>query len=693
MKRFEDLIPALVPYQTRPYGTKNIIFKNTLFNTYLFADKKQAAVIQSIDGKMSISDYLAENYKTHGLNFTIRGFYNILIELYLKNFLTSENTKEIEQINRLKNSLLPEISHLKRYNNNKLNHKVIRLDILKSSLFLEKAGKIISNKVFITAFILIAFFAFYTIPQGFAENVLKSQNIIKGTIHPSSYAFGFFSIILITSLIVSFQNVIKMLLLLKFKREINNIAIELKYIIPFFSIDGSDTIMAGPVREILFNISGVLSALFICTFCNLLQVYGFNSAFFSAGTLACLLAAFYAIRPYPGNELIKSVQRNFPIPHLTDHSASYIKKRFLKNFFSFKNLFKGEWVMILFACYFILWHYYAIHYVLKISRTNLPMLLDDIKTGNFWAIFTAGFLSMSAVSLIIYLLKIFFHNLISTFNVVLQKLKRNISKTTPVNIDKNKIKAILGTVPLFAELSESETDNLCENIRVENYPAQTTVITQGEIGEKFYIIASGSAGVYIEHESGMETAEAILNTGDSFGEVALLDDIPRTASVRSLKPLTLLSLHKKYFKSFASNLESEGKNITDIIRMGLFLKNVCFFREMAPEQISKIIKKFRERKVNKFETVISRGESGDKFYVIKNGKFNVFDNGADVPVKVLGKWDTFGEIALIHNIPRTATVKAHTDGSLLELNKDDFLEVLNSNILPEFLWKKFLPNG
>jgi CRP-like cAMP-binding protein len=69
--------------------------------------------------------------------------------------------------------------------------------------------------------------------------------------------------------------------------------------------------------------------------------------------------------------------------------------------------------------------------------------------------------------------------------------------------------------------------------------------------------------------------------------------------------------------------------------------------------------------------VVVQGETGDRFYVIDAGSFDVLVDGR--PVRRLGEGDAFGEIALLHDVPRTATVRALDDGAVWTLDQEEFL--------------------
>jgi CRP-like cAMP-binding protein len=76
--------------------------------------------------------------------------------------------------------------------------------------------------------------------------------------------------------------------------------------------------------------------------------------------------------------------------------------------------------------------------------------------------------------------------------------------------------------------------------------------------------------------------------------------------------------------------------------------------------------------------VVSQGDPGDRFYVVAEGRLGVWVDGVQRP-HVLGPGDSFGEIALLHRVPRTATVAALTPVRLLAIDAADFLRTVTGH--------------
>ena len=114
------------------------------------------------------------------------------------------------------------------------------------------------------------------------------------------------------------------------------------------------------------------------------------------------------------------------------------------------------------------------------------------------------------------------------------------------------------------------------------------------------------------------------------------------------------------------------------------LKRVPLFSELDGRQLNRLARHFRERTVSPGTTPVREGEmSGVGFFVVADGEAAVTVGGAQVAT--LGSGDHFGELALVSEAERTATVTATTELRLLEIPFWDFREFAHRN--PDVMWK------
>ena len=109
----------------------------------------------------------------------------------------------------------------------------------------------------------------------------------------------------------------------------------------------------------------------------------------------------------------------------------------------------------------------------------------------------------------------------------------------------------LARVPLFERLSSGELEKLATLTSRKRFPSQTAVFFQDDPSDSLYVVLSGSAKVFRTSEDGRDRIMTTLRVGDAFGELAMIEGQPRSATVETLEPTELLSLSRKDFARFA----------------------------------------------------------------------------------------------------------------------------------------------
>src|SRR6266851_3641410 len=112
---------------------------------------------------------------------------------------------------------------------------------------------------------------------------------------------------------------------------------------------------------------------------------------------------------------------------------------------------------------------------------------------------------------------------------------------------------LLRTVPIFAELSDPDIASLSRLATRRRYPKDTVVFFENEAGDFFFTIVQGRIKVTILGDDGREIILSILGPGDFFGEMALLDNEPRSATAIAVEESELLSLHRTDVQSVLSD--------------------------------------------------------------------------------------------------------------------------------------------
>jgi CRP-like cAMP-binding protein/MFS family permease len=263
---------------------------------------------------------------------------------------------------------------------------------------------------------------------------------------------------------------------------------------------------------------------------------------------------------------------------------------------------------------------------------------------------------------------------------------------------------LVARVPWLRNGSLAEQDRLAALLEEEPVPAGEVIVYQGEIGVRFYILRSGAARVLVD---GREVSR--LRSGDWFGEVALLNEIPRTATVQAAEDTDLLSLSDDDFRRALTGAgtgargESRTLGLTSLRSFGDLawpardvnrtvtippgaaierpadridvLRQLPLLCHLPPSALARIGSASSIERHHSDETILAEGDPPGAAYLIWDGRVTILQH--DRPPRVIGPGEVIGELAALHGKPRTATAMALDDTVLLTLPRDELLAELS----------------
>jgi CRP-like cAMP-binding protein len=240
---------------------------------------------------------------------------------------------------------------------------------------------------------------------------------------------------------------------------------------------------------------------------------------------------------------------------------------------------------------------------------------------------------------------------------------------------------LLGGLGFLAGMPRASIERLAHAARVRHAATGEVVVRQGERGSEFFIIADGQAEVSIL-ERGEERAVRKLKPGDFFGERALLEGGIRTATVRALSPMRLLVFGEQAFwGELAGPIEWQRK-VRESLRERELLKRVPLFADVSSRQLDLLAVKLAVMPFRKGTVIVRRGDPGHDFFIVREGRLAAVGELRQTLAE-MGPGEYFGEIALLRNTPRTATVVGSVAGSVWRLGRQDFHELLGQYLALE----------
>jgi cAMP-dependent protein kinase regulator len=232
-------------------------------------------------------------------------------------------------------------------------------------------------------------------------------------------------------------------------------------------------------------------------------------------------------------------------------------------------------------------------------------------------------------------------------------------------------------IPLFSRLSDDELSAIAGHAKVVAYNAGDVLVEEGAQGKTFFSVLHGVVEVTRGDPNVRAKVVARLGPGDCFGETAMLQDGVRTASVRATSPVEVIELPSAAFEQVVATVG--GVDFASVLRAAGAIGKSKLFKEMPADRLSSLATKFVPRSVPAGTDVVKFGEQGTEFYLIAKGQVEVL-SGEGKRLVQLGDGDHFGEIALLRNVPRTATVRTLTDTLLLVLGRDVFMQALQADL-------------
>lgn len=238
---------------------------------------------------------------------------------------------------------------------------------------------------------------------------------------------------------------------------------------------------------------------------------------------------------------------------------------------------------------------------------------------------------------------------------------------------------------LFRELDEEQMNIILEALVEKPIPAENIkIITQGDEGDYFYIIESGEFDVYINKSGhvepgpgGMGDKVGTIREGECFGELALMYGSPRAATIVSATSggSFLWALDRLTFRRILMETAFSRRRLYE-----KFLENVEILKILKPYERSKVADALEIVEFPANQTIIREGDIGDCLYFLEKGEATAYVKTSPTQSQIVREYKTvgdyFGELALLYDQPRAATVVSNTAVKLVKLDRAGFKRLL-----------------
>jgi CRP-like cAMP-binding protein/Zn-dependent protease len=229
---------------------------------------------------------------------------------------------------------------------------------------------------------------------------------------------------------------------------------------------------------------------------------------------------------------------------------------------------------------------------------------------------------------------------------------------------------LIDQLPIFDDLPEDVLSDLAGRVRLLRVPVGKRVVRQGERATDLFVVRRGTLEIVEEDEgTGSERVLRVLSRGESFGELGVATSAPRAATVRALSDGELFQIDKSTFDRLLADSLRLPEFAPTLQRLSE-VRALPAFATLEPDEGAELLESGGWVAFAPGAAIVREGEVGDAFYALAAGQVEVLERGR--LVRTMGAGSHFGEIALLRDVPRTATVIAKTHVRAFRLERRGF---------------------
>lgn len=238
----------------------------------------------------------------------------------------------------------------------------------------------------------------------------------------------------------------------------------------------------------------------------------------------------------------------------------------------------------------------------------------------------------------------------------------------------------LAQTPLFGSLDDATRTRLLEESRLVTLDEGETLFREGEAGRSLYLVVEGAVVPIAEGEP--RTRLSVLGDGEFFGEVSILSNLPRSATIEAIVETKLLEIDRSLMRGLIRDHAEVLKVLLRFFRERLIdrqMRTSPFFIAFAKAERSRVARQFRFLEIARGATVVEQGQAPDGLFVLLCGELDVVDTDRDKVLSTLGPGDLFGGLALLHGSAPHAAVVARRKSWVLLMPEGRFRRIAEAN--------------
>ncbi|HKI29168.1 MAG TPA: cyclic nucleotide-binding domain-containing protein [Actinomycetota bacterium] len=437
---------------------------------------------------------------------------------------------------------------------------------------------------------------------------------------------------------------------------------------PAFFVESSDSLMMDRRQQILSSFAGPYAETVFASLSALI-VWWFPDWFLSQTLFVAAALNYYLVLmnlipllELDGYYILADV---IQVPDLRPRSLGFLRDDLFRKVLHRERFTKQEVGLALYGIIGVAFTIFALYSSYRYWNTIFGPLIEGLWDGG-------SLTRLLLLALAVIVIGPMIRGLIALLRVVARRIRTLIRRVRFRLETRWRVEAaeLIDRLPMFDEVPVDVLNDLAGRVRLRTLAPNQPVFRQGDRPTGFYVVRSGMLEVVEEDpETGQERQIRTLVRGDSFGELGLLMDAPRAATIRSLEAAEVFEIDQGTFDHLLADMIHVPDFEPTLQQLAELRQQPCF-AHLTSDQLVELRGQGEWLVVAPGQAVVRQGEEGDSFYAVSSGQFDIVTDGE--LKQTVGPGSYFGEIALLLDVPRTASVIARTPARVFRLDRSGF---------------------
>jgi CRP-like cAMP-binding protein/Zn-dependent protease len=492
------------------------------------------------------------------------------------------------------------------------------------------------------------------------------------TIGGASLAASFIALWILDYFSVVIHELGHAVILIRNGRRIKSAGFMIYFGSPAFFVDSSDSLMMDRRQQIVSSAAGPYAETVLASLSSLI-IWWFPDWFLSQTLFVAAALNYYLVMmnlipllELDGYFILADV---IQVPDLRPRSLGFLRDDLIRKVRHWEHFSKQEVGLALYGILGIAFTIFVLYSSFRYWKIIFGPLIEGLWNGGSLTRLLLFALALFVIGPVIRGLIALLGTIARRIRAIVRRIRFRLETSWRVEAAE-----LVDALPIFDDVPVDVLNEVAGRVRLRVLARNQAVFRQGDRPTAFYVVRSGVLEVVEEDpDSGKERQIRTLARGESFGELGLVTNAPRAATVRAIEDAELFEIDEGAF----------DRLLADMIRVPDFeptlqqlaeLRNQPCFAHLGTDQLVELLERGEWLTVPPGQALVVEGDEGDSFYAVSSGRFDV-EAGGELK-QTLGAGSYFGEIALLLDVPRTATVVARTPARVFRLDRAGFDRLL-----------------